>query len=114
MPLTPTNNPHAERDLERSVNNLVDTLVRYVETRVTLAFALEGDRTDARLRELRDELLSKMGEPALEWPADQLKPIRRELAAMAERQTRLTQTVADLMVVVDPAGRHSIRVPDGR
>jgi hypothetical protein len=48
----------ADRDLERSIERLTEAMSEYAFARVKQALALERDRMDAEVAELRDEVLT--------------------------------------------------------
>lgn len=69
---------------------LADNVADFVNAKVVQALALERDRTDAELAELRDEIVSTIARPSSELVA-------AELRSLNDRMTRLTATVAELM-----------------
>lgn len=76
--------------LAHAAERFADTVAEAIAAQVERAVALERDRHDAALAELRHSL-----RPMLRL--SHIEAIRDELAAMAERQTALTATVAALM-----------------
>ena len=92
----------ADERLAASAERFADVVHEAIATRVRYALALEQDRRDAEIAELRDEILTH----AQRNPGASAA-LEQEVAALNDRVARLTSTVARLM---RDSGGHSVRV----
>lgn len=95
------------QDLDRSFKGYTDAIIEYVQVHVERSLALERDRIDSELLELRD----LVADAALKY---QTPPAATEFELLNRRMAKLTETVSELMARIgpdEPAG-YSVKVPD--